>query len=494
MTRTFQKILVANRGEIALRVMRTCKEMGIRTVAVFSEADRLSAHARYADEAFCIGPALSQASYLAADRVVKVAQESGADAIHPGYGFLSENADFADRCEAAGLVFIGPPGSAIRVMGDKTRARTLMQQADVPVVPGTPDVASSLQEAHAFAERVGFPIITKAAAGGGGKGMRLIEDAATLEQSLVLSRSEAQAAFGDERVFIEKYLVAPRHIEVQILCDRYGDGIHLFERECSIQRRHQKVVEEAPSCVVTPELRNRMTAAALRAAAACGYEGAGTVEFLVGQDQEFYFMEMNTRLQVEHPVTEWITGLDLVAAQITVAQGMPLPISQQDLTIHGHAIECRVYAEDPANGFLPDAGMLVRHAPPSGLGVRVDASYDVPGEVSIHYDPMIAKLSTWGRTRAEAVRRMVRALRDYDIVGVKTTIPFCLRVMESEAFLRGDLSTHFVADHPELVDPLPATPDRMRAAAVAAVMDRPVPTPQVAVSLQPESLWRRRRC
>ncbi len=488
--RQLRNVLIANRGEIALRVMRTCKELGIRTVAVYSEADRQSAHVRYADQACCIGPAPSKQSYLAIDRVLDAAKECGADAVHPAYGFLSENATFAERCTAAGLVFIGPPASAIAVMGDKTRARTLMQQAGVPVVPGTPDAVESLEEAKATAVRIGYPIITKAAAGGGGKGMRLIESPSELKESMALAQSEAQSSFGDRRVFIEKYLVKPRHIEVQVLLDSHDGAVHLFERECSIQRRHQKVIEEAPSCVVTPALRRKMTDAALRAAYACGYEGAGTVEFLLDRDGSFYFMEMNTRLQVEHPVTEWITGLDLVEAQIRVARGERLPYTQADLGVYGHAIECRVYAEDAAAGFLPDAGMLVRHAPCTGFGIRVDAAFDVPGEVSIHYDPMIAKVSTWGRTREEAIRRMVRALKDYDVVGVKTTIPFCLRVMESDAFRRGDLSTHFIGEHPALLAPRPATPEDARAAAIAAVLGRQVPQPTAS---QPSVQWQRRR-
>ncbi len=488
--RQLRKVLVANRGEIALRIMRTCKELGIRSVAVFSEADRQSAHVRYADEACCIGPAPSKDSYLAIERVLHAAETSGADAVHPGYGFLSENASFAERCAAAGLVFIGPPASAIAVMGDKTHARKLMQKAGVPVVPGTPLAVETVEEAMWTAESMGYPVIIKAAAGGGGKGMRLIESPEQLAQSISLSQSEARSSFGDSRVFIEKYVVRPRHIEVQVLLDSHGGAVHLFERECSVQRRHQKVIEEAPSCAVAPVLRDRITGAALRAARACGYEGAGTVEFLVDQDQEFYFMEMNTRLQVEHPVTEWITGLDLVAEQIRVADGERLPFTQSDLAMHGHSIECRIYAEDPASGFLPDAGMLIRHAPPTGIGVRVDASFDEPGEVSIYYDPMIAKVSTWGRTREEAIRRMARALKDYAIAGVKTTIPFCLRLMESEVFRRGDLSTHFVTDHPALSVPRPVPYGQARAAAIAAALGQRVRLP---AGVQPSGQWQQRR-
>ncbi len=490
-----RKVLVANRGEIALRIMRTCKELGIRTVAVYSEADRQSAHVRYADEACCLGPAPSRESYLAIGRVLDAAMQHGADAVHPGYGFLSENAEFAARCEEAGLTFIGPPARAIAIMGDKTRARMLMAQAGVPIVPGTPDAVESLEEAAAIADGIGYPVITKAAAGGGGKGMRLVQSPSELAHAMALAQSEAQSSFGDGRVFIEKYLVKPRHVEVQVLMDSHGGAVHLYERECSIQRRHQKVIEEAPSAIVTPGLRQRMTDAALKAAHACGYIGAGTVEFLLDRDQHFYFMEMNTRLQVEHPVTEWITGLDLVAEQIRVARGERLAFVQSDLAMRGHAIECRVYAEDAASGFLPDAGLLIRHAPCSGLGVRADAAFDGPGEVSIHYDPMIAKVSTWGRTREEARRRMLRALKDYDIAGVKTTIPFCIRVMESEAFRRGELSTHFVNDHAALATSRPAGLESARAAAIAAVLGRPYDRPTEArlPAVQPSRSWQRRR-
>ena len=488
--RELHKVLIANRGEIALRVMRTCKELNLRTVAVFSEADRTSAHVRYADEAYEIGPAPSIQSYLDMDRILHVAEVCGADAVHPGYGFLSENATFAERCIAAGLAFIGPPASAIAIMGDKTRARTLMQEAGVPVVPGTPDAVTSLQEAQETAARIGYPVMTKAAAGGGGKGMRRIDTPGELERSMALAESEALSSFGDRRVFIEKYLQQPRHIEVQVLLDRHGGGVHLFERECSIQRRHQKVIEEAPSSAVSDELRSRMTHAALQAAFACGYENAGTVEFLLDQEENFYFMEMNTRLQVEHPVTEWITGLDLVAAQIRIASGEPLPWKQSDLAIRGHAIECRVYAEDPAANFIPDAGQIVRHAPCSGFGVRVDAAYDEPGEVSIHYDPMIAKVSTWGQSRREAIRRMARALKDYHIAGVKTTIPFCLAVMENVAFQRGELSTHFIEEHPDLAAACDVSQEEARAAAIAAARTRPKPSFSAGA---PSPRWQQRR-
>lgn len=442
-----RKVLVANRGEIALRVMRTCRERDIATVAVFSEADRTAPHVRFADEAFGIGPAASSLSYLAQDRILEVARQSGADAIHPGYGFLSENAAFAEACAAAGLIFIGPPASAIRAMGDKTAARAIMERAGVPMAPGTLDAVDDLSEGARVAAEIGYPVLIKAAAGGGGKGMRVVHDPVEFSRSMEAARREAAAAFGDGRVFIEKYISHPRHIEFQVLADSSGHTVHLFERECSIQRRHQKVVEEAPSSVLTPGLRDRMGAAAVEAARACGYVNAGTVEFLVDADLNFYFMEMNTRLQVEHPVTEGITGLDLVAEQLRIAAGEPLGFTQADLAIHGHSIEVRVYAEDPSNGFLPSPGTLTRHRPPSGFGVRVDAGVDEGGRVEIHYDPMISKLTTWGRTRSEAIDRMTRAIDEYEIAGVETTLPFCRFVMEHEAFRSGRFSTHFVADH-----------------------------------------------
>jgi acetyl-CoA carboxylase biotin carboxylase subunit len=442
-----QRVLVANRGEIAVRVIRTCREMGIETVAVFSEPDRTALHVRMADHAFCIGPAASSASYLLGDRILEVALTSGCDAIHPGYGFLSENADFAESCEAAGVCFIGPPPEAIRMMGDKTAARRLMESAGVPMAPGTVSAVSDPGEALRTAVKIGFPILIKAAAGGGGKGMRVVESEGDFLRSMQAAKREAMAAFADERVFIEKYIVQPKHIEFQILADSRGQIVHLFERDCSIQRRHQKVIEEAPSPALDPDLRERMARAALDAARSCGYVGAGTVEFLLDAGGAFYFMEMNTRLQVEHPVTEWITGVDLVAAQIRIAEGQPLSLSQSDLNISGHAIECRVYAEDPRNGFLPDPGRLTCHRPPSGLGVRVDAGVEEGDEVSIHYDPMISKLTAWGQTRSEALARMRRAIDEYEVSGVETTLGFCRLVLDHESFVSGTFSTHFVQDH-----------------------------------------------
>ncbi|MBT7400881.1 MAG: acetyl-CoA carboxylase biotin carboxylase subunit [Bacteroidetes Order II. Incertae sedis bacterium] len=468
--KSIHKILIANRGEIAVRVIRSCKELGIRTVAVFSDADRTAMHVRLADEAFHVGAAPSSESYLIADRILKVALKAGADAVHPGYGFLSENAEFARACEREGIAFIGPPADAIESMGDKTAARALMEHAGVPMAPGTVDAIASTEEAFQIAGEIGYPVLIKAAAGGGGKGMRVVSSPDEFISSMESASREAESAFGDGRVFIEKYIDQPRHIEFQILADQQGKTVHLFERECSIQRRHQKVIEEAPSSILTPELREMMGQAAIEAARSCGYVGAGTVEFLVDKDLNFYFMEMNTRLQVEHPVTEMITGIDLVAAQIRIAEGHPLPFVQSDLSIHGHAVESRVYAEDPSNNFLPAPGTLVQHIPPSGHGVRLDSGVDEGSEIPVYYDPMISKLSTWGSDRSEAISRMARALDEYQIAGVETTIPFCHFVMEHPAFQSGDFSTHFVADHfsPEVL--AHEDPEMDQAIAIAAAL------------------------
>ena len=486
------KIIIANRGEIAVRIMRTCKELGIRTVAVFSDADRRSLHVRMADEAFPIGPPAAARSYLSIQRLVETALRSGADAVHPGYGFLSENADFAEACCEAGLTFIGPPASAIRAMGDKTRARLLMRRHGVPVVPGSEDAVEDIDEALRQSGQVGYPVVIKAAAGGGGKGMRIVDRSSNLAAAMRLAQAEAAAAFGDARVFIERYVSEPRHIEFQVIADGHGNMVHMFERECSIQRRHQKVVEEAPSCLLTPEKRAEMGAAALRAAAACGYTNAGTVEFLVDPSQNYYFMEMNTRLQVEHPVTEWVTGRDIVAEQIRIAEGKELSFGQDVLELYGHAIECRVYAEDPSTGFLPDPGILLRHAPPSGYGVRVDSGIEEGGEVSLHYDPLISKVTAWGRSRREAIRRMDRALAEYAIAGVRTTIPFCRHVVGHAAFLRGDLSTHFVEEHVDLTAFWQPDNAAARAAAVAAVLAREPGQNTQKQESSPVSRWRRR--
>jgi len=445
-TRPIQTVLVANRGEIAVRVLRTCHDSGLDTVAVYSDPDRAAPHVRRADEAYRVGPAAAAASYLDQEAILEVAQRSGADAIHPGYGFLSENADFAEACADAGVHFVGPPPEAIRAMGDKTAARELMAEAGVPMAPGTTDAVADAEEGAAVAEDIGYPVLIKAAAGGGGKGMRIVREPDNFAGAMERARGEAASSFGDGRVFVEKYIEAPRHVEFQILADHHGHTIHLFERECSIQRRHQKVIEEAPSSVLTPEVRREMGAAAVAAAEACGYQNAGTVEFLVDRDLNYYFMEMNTRLQVEHPVTEWITGVDLVAEQLRVAQGEELGYTTEDLSINGHAVESRVYAEDPASNFLPDPGPLRRHAAPSGFGVRVDAGVEEGGEVLVHYDPMISKLTTWGRDRAAAIDRMVRALDEYEVAGMATTIPFCRFAMTHEGFRNGTFTTHFVDD------------------------------------------------
>jgi acetyl-CoA carboxylase biotin carboxylase subunit len=449
-----KKILVANRGEIALRVMRTAREMGIATVAVYSEADRTALHTRYADEAVCIGPAPSSQSYLSIDRILEAAQRTGADAIHPGYGFLSENAAFADRVKEAGLIFIGPPGDAMRQMGSKLAAKATAEKYSIPLVPGTSTALEDPAEALAIAKSIGFPVLIKASAGGGGKGMRIVHNAAHFEEQMRLAVSEAVSSFGDGAVFIERYVASPRHIEIQVLADTHGHAVHFFERECSIQRRHQKVVEEAPSSVLTPELRAAMGRCAVQLALSCGYTGAGTVEFLLDENKNFYFLEMNTRLQVEHPVTECITGFDLVREQIGIARGEKLSVTQEELSMIGHAIEIRVYAEDPSNQFLPDIGRLNTYRIPQGPGVRVDDGFEEGMDIPIYYDPMIAKLIVWDADRPRAIRRMIRAIDEYTISGVATTLPFCRFVMQHPAFVSGQFDTHFVRDHfsPELLE------------------------------------------
>jgi len=439
----FSKILIANRGEIALRVIRACREMGVRTVAIYSEADRSALHVRKADEAYCVGPAPSAQSYLRADRILEVARQSRADAIHPGYGFLSENPVFAEVCEEAGIVFIGPSSETMRLSGSKTASRRLAKQVGVPTVPGT-DKDLTDEEILRRAPEIGFPILIKAAAGGGGKGMRVVREADELQSAIRGARSEGKSSFGDPAVFVEKYLVRPHHIEIQILADATGHTLYLGERECSIQRRHQKVVEEAPSPFMTPELRLRMGEAAVALARGCGYRNAGTVEFLVDADRNFYFLEINARLQVEHPVTELTTGIDLVKSQIRIAAGEPLSLRQEEVERRGHAIECRIYAEDPANNFAPSPGKLIRYRPPSGPGIRNDSGVYEGYEVSIYYDPMISKLIAWGKDRGEAIGRMRQALGDYLIGGIKTTIPFLFEVMADAAFLKGDVDTTFI--------------------------------------------------
>ncbi len=442
-----KKILIANRGEIAIRVMKTARKMGIQTVAVYSEADRDAPHVRFADQAVCIGEAPSAKSYLRGDHIVEVAKSLGVDGIHPGYGFLSENAAFARLVTDSGLIFIGPGPDAIHTMGDKLAAKEAVKAYDIPMVPGTDHAVSDMEEVFEVARQIGFPILIKAAAGGGGKGMRIVESGKDLESQVRRAMSEAASAFGDGSVFIEKYISSPRHIEIQVMADTHGNILHFFERECSIQRRHQKVVEEAPSAVLTPELRDRMGRAAVDVARSCGYVGAGTVEFLLDDAHNFYFLEMNTRLQVEHPVTELITGHDLVALQIRVARGEALPLKQEDLKIRGHAVELRVYAEDPRNEFLPSVGMLERYRLPEGEGIRVDNGFEEGMQVPIYYDPMLAKLITYGEDRMEAIQRMLEAIAGYQVEGVQTTLPFGAFVCRHEAFRSGNFNTHFVKDH-----------------------------------------------
>lgn len=448
-----KKILVANRGEIALRIMRTARRMGISTVAVYSEADRGAPHVRFADEAVCIGPAPSAQSYLVGEKIIAAAQQTGAEGIHPGYGFLSENAGFARAVAAAGLVFIGPKPHSIEMMGSKLAAKEAAKRFGVPMVPGIEEAITDVEMAKAIGKRVGYPILIKASAGGGGKGMRVVERESDLQEQMERAISEAVSAFGDGAVFIEKYVTSPRHIEIQVLGDQQGNIVYLFERECSIQRRHQKVVEEAPSAILTPEIRRAMGEAAVKVAKACEYVGAGTVEFLVDAQRDFYFLEMNTRLQVEHPVTEMITGLDLVEWQIRVARGESLSFSQESLQIKGHALELRVYAEDPLNNFLPSVGTLSKYRPPVGEYIRVDGGYTEGMEIPIYYDPMLAKLVTWGNTRAEAIQKMKEAIAAYDIEGVATTLPFGRFVLDHPAFLSADFDTHFVKHYytPEIL-------------------------------------------
>jgi len=446
-TKNIQSILIANRGEIAVRVIRTCRELGIRTVAVYSEPDRAALFTRMADEAYLIGPAPSSQSYLRQDIIIETALRTACDAIHPGYGFLSENPGFAEDVEQAGLIFIGPPPSAIRAMGDKTRARELMIEHGIPTIPGTEHAIESVDEGLSTAENIGFPVLIKAAAGGGGKGMRVIHNRDEFEPGMSASQSEARSAFGDDRIYIEKYIDHPRHIEVQVLADTHGNIIHLGERECSIQRRHQKVIEESPSAIVDEEMRQRMGEAAKNAARACGYVNAGTVEFLVDRDHRYYFLEMNTRLQVEHPVTELVYQIDLVREQIRIAEGRELNIVQEEVRPHGHAIECRLSAEDVRNNFLPSVGRLQRFRPPVGALVRLDTGVEEGDEITLHYDPMFGKLITWGKDRKDAIEKTKHALRDFYIAGVETTIPFCRFVMEHEAFVSGAFDTHFIENH-----------------------------------------------
>jgi len=445
--KTIKKILIANRGEIAIRVIRTAKKMGIKTVAIYATVDRNAPHVRYADEAVCVGNAPSSESYLRGGKIIEVAQKLKVDAIHPGYGFLSENSAFAKAVTQAQMIFIGPEAHAIEIMGSKLAAKEAVKAYDIPMVPGIDEAITDVEKAKAIAAKIGYPILIKASAGGGGKGMRVVEKDSELASQMSTAISEATAAFGDGSVFIEKYVASPRHIEIQVMADNHGNVIHLFERECSIQRRHQKVVEEAPSVVLTPQLREEMGQAAIKVAKACNYRGAGTVEFLLDDQLNFYFLEMNTRLQVEHPVTELISGTDLVELQIRVARGEQLSIAQEDLSIKGHALELRVYAEDPLNDFLPSVGNLSTYILPEGPGIRVDNGFEQGMDIPIYYDPMLSKLIVYAPTREEAIELLSKAIDDYKIEGVQTTLPFGKFVCEHDAFRSGNFDTHFVKNY-----------------------------------------------
>ena len=467
-----KKLLVANRGEIALRILRTAKEMGIKTVAVYSEADRNALHVRYADEAVLLGPPPSTESYLQEDKIIAACKTLDVDAIHPGYGFLSENAHFARKVKENNIIFIGPSPEAIKTMGDKLAAKKAVSNYDIPMVPGTDHAMSDYQDALKVGDEIGYPILIKASAGGGGKGMRVVHKAEDLEEEMDRAISEATSAFGDGSIFIEKYIESNKHIEVQILGDFHGNIIHLNERECSIQRRHQKVIEEAPSMVISAKQRKELGEAAINVAKACNYTSAGTVEFIYDKG-EFYFLEMNTRLQVEHPVTEFITGIDLVREQINIAEGKVLSIKQEDVQINGHSFEVRVYAEDPANNFMPDVGTLTTYTRPQGPGVRVDDGFEQGMDIPIYYDPMIAKLTVHGQTREEARARMLRAIEEYEITGIETTLPFCHYVFEHKAFIDGSFDTKFVDNYftPEDLHPLKDGDEEIAGIMAAVVAD-----------------------
>ena len=492
---SIKKILVANRGEIAIRVMRSAKELGIKTVAVYSDADKLLPHASYADEAVHIGPAAASESYLVQDKIINACKQTGADAIHPGYGFLSENASFAERVEKEGLIFIGPSPEAIRIMGDKLTSKQTVQKFNVPLVPGMDEPINDVAKAKKVADDIGYPVMIKASAGGGGKGMRIVQDPKDFEEQMDRAMSEARNSFGNDEVFIEKFISSPKHIEVQILGDQHGNIIHLFERECSIQRRHQKVIEEAPSAVLTPDKRKQIGEAAVNVAKSCSYFGAGTVEFIADENLDFYFLEMNTRLQVEHPVTELITGIDLVKEQIAIANGEELSFNQDDLSINGHSLEVRVYAEDPENNFLPDTGKLKTYVRPQGAGVRVDDGYEQGQDVSIYYDPMIAKLITYGQDRSEAIDRMRRAIAEYQITGVKTTLSFCDYVLDHPEFRDGSFTTKFVESNydPEVLKKETSKESAEVAALVAnELMNRSVKKVSTSEQKEKRSKWKER--
>jgi len=489
-----KKILVANRGEIAIRVMRSCREMGILTVAVFSDADRKSLHVRYADEAYHIGPAPSVQSYLNIEKIIEVAKKCGADAIHPGYGFLSENEKFSQRCADEGIIFIGPSPYAISAMGDKITARRHMSNAGVPVVPGTQDKITDDNEAIRIIKEIGLPVMIKASAGGGGKGMRLVHNESEIISGIRAARSEAASSFGDDAVYIEKYINSPHHIEFQVLADQHGHTIHLFERECSVQRRHQKVIEETPSPLLTPEIREEMGRHAVAAAKAVNYHGAGTIEFIVDDNLNYYFLEMNTRLQVEHPITELVVGVDLVKEQIRIANGEHLQLKQEELRQHGHSIECRIYAEDSDNNFRPSPGMIRHISIPLGLGVRHDGYVYEGYEIPIYYDPMISKLVVWAQTREEAISRMSRALYEYKITGVKTAIKFLDRIMHTPAFISGNYNTHFIQDNLDFLMQDPNCDDSCEMLAIVAAyvdyLDNQSPEPAAKVSQNGSSRWK----
>ena len=465
----FRKVLIANRGEIALRVIRACRELGIETVAVYSEADRESLHVRFADDDVCIGPPPSRQSYLRIPNLIAAAEITGADAIHPGYGFLAENAEFADTCKASGIAFIGPSGDQIRAMGDKATAKKLAQEAGVPTVPGTPGTIQDIDEALRHVEEIGFPVIIKATAGGGGKGMRVALDAEQFAQSFSLAQNEALSAFGNGEVYVEKYLARPRHVEIQIMGDTHGRVIHLGERDCSVQRRHQKLIEESPSPALTPELRTRMGDAAVSLAAAINYVGAGTIEFLLDEDGSFYFMEMNTRIQVEHPVTELVYGVDLVREQLRIAQGQPMRLPRGPLTPRGWALECRITSEDPANGFLPSTGRIEYLRLPAGPGVRWDGGFEAGNEVTLFYDSLLGKVIVWAPDRADAIGRMRRALQELVVTGVATNQAFHLRLLDDPDFQRADIDSQFLDRRPDLLEGRPHA-SRIEALAVAAAL------------------------
>ncbi|MDX1651948.1 MAG: acetyl-CoA carboxylase biotin carboxylase subunit [Brumimicrobium sp.] len=466
-----KKVLVANRGEIARRIIRTLRSMNIRSVAVYSEADRNAPFVHEADEAVFIGPSPSSESYLVQEKILKAAKDLNVDGIHPGYGFLSENADFAQNVRKAGIKLIGPSAEAMKIMGDKLSAKQAVKKYNVPLVPGIDEAVSDFNEAKKIAEQIGFPVLIKASAGGGGKGMRLVEKGEDMQEQMKLAQSEARSSFGDDAVFVEKFVTKPRHIEIQVFADDHGNVIHLFERECSIQRRHQKVIEEAPSSVLTPELREEMGKAACDVARACNYSGAGTVEFLLDANHDFFFLEMNTRLQVEHPVTEEITGLDLVEWQIRVANGEKLPKRQEEISINGHAMEVRVYAEDALNNFTPDIGTLRRYRKPKADYIRIDDAFEEGMEIPIFYDPMIAKLVTWGKDRTESIERMIKAIDAYEISGLRTTLDFGKYVMKHPAFRSGDFDTNFVKHYFSDPQVLHEAQEEEKRALVASVDD-----------------------